>query len=84
MEGKFEESKIKVKVLTEKYQWRELNAENLTCKDFYRTIHYREITSKTTSQKFLEWEKQIGKQNWSKIFTNLRKHINQRHAFDIW
>ena len=54
-----EDANIRVKYTTFSGKWKIADVETLTCKDFYRTIHFRKIRSLYTNKKYLHWQGEI-------------------------
>ena len=85
--AQMEESKIKVKHRSLKGKWVIVEANTLTCKDFYNTIHYRKIQPMYQNKKYLKWLEDspnpLSHKQWSLIFTNLYNKVKQKDSFDV-
>ena len=75
-------------VLSTKRIWQEKNIAETQCKDFYCTLHKRQITPQCQWNKYEDWQQQNYTQKFTQkkleqLFISLHKNAKQKEAFDI-
>ena len=82
-----EESKVKIKHRSLRGKWIVAEVNTLSCKDFYNTIHFRNLMPMYINRKYLQWQlkdsNKLSEKQWNKLFLNLYKKTKQKDSFDI-
>ena len=82
-----EESKVKIKHRSLRGKWMVAEVNTLSCKDFYNTIHFRNLMPMYVNRKYLQWQlkdsNKLSEKQWNKLFLNLYKKTKQNDSFDI-
>lgn len=81
------DSKIKIKHRTLNGKWVVAEVTDLSCKDFYNTIHFRKLIPMYDNRKYLKWQENdqspLSQKQWNTLFTNLHKKSRQKDSFDV-
>ena len=82
-----EQSTVKIRYRSLRGRWIVAEANTLTCKDFYVTIHFRTLMPIYDKRKYLQWQlndsNKLSEKQWNTLFLNLYKKTKQKDSFDI-